>query len=31
WVRLEQLHTIPLYPEQAKVSCLDNEEWFCER
>ncbi|EOV0116860.1 NUDIX domain-containing protein [Vibrio parahaemolyticus] len=31
WVRLEQLHTIPLYPEQAKVFCLDNEEWFYDR
>ncbi|HHC6515014.1 TPA: NUDIX domain-containing protein [Vibrio parahaemolyticus] len=31
WVRLDQLHTIPLYPEQAKVFCLDNEEWFYDR
>ncbi|HHG3048353.1 TPA: NUDIX domain-containing protein [Vibrio parahaemolyticus] len=31
WVRLEQLQTIPLYPEQAKVFCLDNEEWFYDR
>ncbi|HHX8464626.1 TPA: NUDIX domain-containing protein [Vibrio diabolicus] len=31
WVRVEQLHAIPLYPEQAKAFCLNNEEWFCDR
>lgn len=31
WVRLDQLHTIPLYPEQAKAFCLNNEEWFYDR
>lgn len=31
WVRLDQLHTIPLYPEQVKAFCLNNEEWFYDR
>ncbi|MBS9938617.1 NUDIX domain-containing protein [Vibrio alginolyticus] len=31
WVRVEQLHSISLYPEKAKAFCLKHKEWFCDR
>ncbi|ELB2282007.1 NUDIX domain-containing protein [Vibrio alginolyticus] len=31
WVRVEQLHSISLYPEKAKAFCLNHKEWFCDR
>ena len=31
WVRVEQLHSISLYPEKAKAFYLKHKEWFCDR
>ncbi|MCF7510340.1 NUDIX domain-containing protein [Vibrio sp. D54] len=31
WVRVEQLHSISLYPEKAKAFFLKHKEWFCDR